>query len=103
MIAWRVGAVDRENLKIRVCLVAPAIEHLNAHPRSRIRPLGLHVVRAVEGASEVHVGQGINAGNIEKIVELLKAENWSGPMSLECRGEANSLKSLEWFRGVVNG
>jgi len=52
-------------------------------------------------ASEVHVGQGINADNIRKIVELLKAENWSGVMSLESKGEANTASSLEWFRGVI--
>jgi sugar phosphate isomerase/epimerase len=52
-------------------------------------------------ASEVHVGQGINADNIRKIVEILKANKWSGAMSLETKGEANTLKSVKWFRGVV--
>jgi len=52
-------------------------------------------------ASEVYVGQGINADNIRKIVDLLKANRWSGVMSLETKGEANSAKSLEWLRGVV--
>jgi len=52
-------------------------------------------------ASEVHVGQGINADNIRKIVQILKKANWSGVMTLESKGEANTLKSLEWFRRVV--
>jgi len=52
-------------------------------------------------ASEVYVGQGINADNIRKIVDILKANRWSGVMSLETKGEANSAKSLEWLRGVV--
>jgi sugar phosphate isomerase/epimerase len=52
-------------------------------------------------ASEVYVGEGINAANIRKIVELLKDAGWSGVMSLETRGEQNTGKSLEWFRGVV--
>ena len=52
-------------------------------------------------ASEVYVGQGINADNIRKIVDLLKANRWSGVMSLETKGEANSAKSLQWLRGVV--
>lgn len=52
-------------------------------------------------ASEVHVGQGINAENIVAIVEHLKAKDWSGVMSLEAKGEDNTLKSLEWFRTVV--
>jgi sugar phosphate isomerase/epimerase len=52
-------------------------------------------------ASEVYVGQGINADNIRKIVDILKANRWSGVMSLETKGEANSAKSLEWLRGIV--
>ena len=52
-------------------------------------------------ASEVYVGEGINADNIRKIVEMLKASGWSGVMSLESKGEANTLQSLQWFRGVV--
>ena len=52
-------------------------------------------------ASEVYVGQGINADNIRKIVDLLKANRWSGVLSLETKGEANSAKSLQWLRGVV--
>ena len=52
-------------------------------------------------ASEVHVGQGINADNIRKIVQFLKSKGWSGVMCLESKGEKNTLKSLEWFRTVV--
>jgi sugar phosphate isomerase/epimerase len=52
-------------------------------------------------ASEVYVGQGLNAGNIRSIVEMLKAEGWSGVMNVESKGEANTLKSFEWLRGVV--
>ena len=52
-------------------------------------------------ASEVHVGEGINADNIRAIVALLKESDWSGTMSLESKGEANTLKSLQWFRSIV--
>ncbi len=52
-------------------------------------------------ASEVHVGQGINADNIRKIVALLQQRKWSGVMSLESKGEKNTLKSLEWFRTLL--
>jgi len=52
-------------------------------------------------ASEVHVGQGINADNIRRIVAHLKAHKWDGVMSLETKGEANTLKSVAWFRGVL--
>ena len=52
-------------------------------------------------ASAVYVGQGINADNIRQIVELLKETDWAGVMSLETRGEANTLKSVEWLRGIL--
>lgn len=52
-------------------------------------------------ASEVHVGEGLNAGNIRSIVALLKEKRWSGVMSLESKGEPNTLRSVEWFRGVL--
>mgnify|MGYP000706938552 CR=1 FL=1 len=52
-------------------------------------------------ASGVFVGEGINAENIRKIVEFLKEKNWEGYMSLESRGEANTLRSLEWFRSIL--
>jgi len=54
-------------------------------------------------ASEVHVGEGINADNIVSIVEFLKSKDWDGVMSLESKGEKNTLKSLQWLRGVVEG
>jgi sugar phosphate isomerase/epimerase len=52
-------------------------------------------------ASEVYVGQGVNADNIRQIVALLKRAAWTGVMNLESKGESNTLKSLHWFRGVV--
>ncbi len=52
-------------------------------------------------ASEVYVGQGINAGNIAGIVALLTRRGWTGVMNLESKGERNTLESLKWFRGVV--
>jgi len=52
-------------------------------------------------ASEVHVGEGLNAENIRTIVALLVDARWNGVMSLESKGEKNTLKSLEWFRGLL--
>jgi sugar phosphate isomerase/epimerase len=52
-------------------------------------------------ASEVHIGQGINADNIRKIVAILKAKKWDGYMSLETKGEKNTLKSVHWMRELI--
>ena len=52
-------------------------------------------------ASEVHVGEGLNADNIRLIVAHLNEKGWDGVMSLESKGEKNTLKSLEWFRAIL--
>ena len=52
-------------------------------------------------ASEVYVGQGINADNIRRIVAMLKVAKWSGVMSLETKGEASTARSVEWMRQVI--
>jgi len=52
-------------------------------------------------ASEVHVGEGLNAENIRLIVKQLKETGWDGVMTLESKGEKNTLKSLGWFRGLL--
>jgi sugar phosphate isomerase/epimerase len=54
-------------------------------------------------ASEVYVGQGINADNIRRIVAMLKKAKWSGVMSLETKGEKSTAKSVEWMRSVIKG
>lgn len=52
-------------------------------------------------ASEVYVGEGLNAENIRTIVAYLKEKQWGGVVSLESKGEKNTLKSLEWFRSLL--
>lgn len=54
-------------------------------------------------ASSVYVGQGVNSGNIRSIVAILQRNGWNGVMNLETKGESNTVKSLEWFQGVVAG
>ena len=49
-------------------------------------------------ASEVHVGQGLNADNMVKILQLLREKNWSGVISPESRGEHNTKLSVDWMR-----
>jgi sugar phosphate isomerase/epimerase len=79
----------------------PWIHHF--HVKDVAPELAAHVGKETGiAASEVFVGQGINAQNIRTIVELLRNANWSGVMSLESKGEKNTLSSLEWFRGVLS-
>ncbi len=78
----------------------PWIRHF--HVKDVAPELKAHIGRDTGiAASEVHVGQGINADNIRRIVAFLKKKKWNGVMNLESKGERNTLKSLEWFRGIV--
>jgi sugar phosphate isomerase/epimerase len=53
--------------------------------------------------SHCALGDGINAENIVRAVELLAAEGYDGVLSIECEGQGGPMieKSLSWLRGVV--
>ncbi len=53
--------------------------------------------------SQVPIGGGVNADNIQKCIEYLKETDWSGVLSVECYGtEENIRASLEFLRGLLN-
>jgi sugar phosphate isomerase/epimerase len=52
--------------------------------------------------SEVPIGGGANAENIEKCIAYLKENDWSGAISIECNGaDDNIRKSVEFLRGLL--
>jgi len=52
--------------------------------------------------SESAIGEGVNADNIAAIIELLKAKNWDGVISIECQGTKRCIqKSVEWLRSKI--
>lgn len=52
--------------------------------------------------SEVPIGGGANAENIERCIEYLKETDWSGAISIECNGaDDNIRKSVEFLRGLL--
>ena len=52
--------------------------------------------------SEVHIGGGVNAGNIKKCIDYMKQTDWSGVVSIECYGsDENIRRSVEFLRGIV--
>ena len=54
------------------------------------------------GSSEVHVGGGVNAANIQGCLDYLNQTRWDGVVSIECSGtDENTRKSVEWMRAVV--
>jgi hypothetical protein len=49
------------------------------------------------------IGDGVNADNIRRCVELLVEAGFEGTMSLECDAQGGPMleRSLAWFRKVV--
>jgi sugar phosphate isomerase/epimerase len=54
------------------------------------------------GSSEVPVGGGVNAQNIEACIRYLRETNWDGAVSIECHGsDENTKASVEFMRCVL--
>ena len=53
--------------------------------------------------SHCAVGEGVNAGNIQKVVKILADAGYKGVLSIECEGAGGPMieKSLAWVRQVV--
>lgn len=53
--------------------------------------------------SQCAIGDGVNAENIRRCVEMLIKGGYDGVLSLECEGQGGPMieRSLEWVRGVV--
>ncbi|MBU4270512.1 MAG: sugar phosphate isomerase/epimerase [Planctomycetes bacterium] len=53
--------------------------------------------------SEVPIGGGVNAENINKCIAYLRQTDWSGVISIECYGaDDNIRKSVEFLRDILN-
>ena len=54
------------------------------------------------GSSEVPIGGGVNAKNIEKVFEYLNETSWDGVVSIECHGsDENIAKSVGFLRPLT--
>jgi hypothetical protein len=52
--------------------------------------------------SESPIGSGINAENISKCIQLMKAADWDGVLSIECLGTEEILaSSTAWLRSQI--
>jgi sugar phosphate isomerase/epimerase len=52
--------------------------------------------------SEVPIGGGVNADNIQRCVKYLKESDWNGVLSIECYGsDDNIAKSIAFLRGLL--
>ncbi|GAG19008.1 unnamed protein product, partial [marine sediment metagenome] len=52
--------------------------------------------------SEVPIGGGVNAENIERCIAYLQETDWSGVLSVECYGSDENIgKSIAYLRGLL--
>jgi len=53
--------------------------------------------------SHVALGDGVNAANIVRCLEMLIESGYDGVLSIECEGQGGPMieRSLEWLRGVL--
>jgi len=53
--------------------------------------------------SQCAIGDGVNADNIRKCLEMLRDHDYTGTLSMECEGQAGPMieKSLSWLRQTL--
>jgi sugar phosphate isomerase/epimerase len=53
--------------------------------------------------SHCALGEGVNADNIRRCLELLRDHGYTGVLSIECEGQGGPMieRSLEWLRGTL--
>jgi sugar phosphate isomerase/epimerase len=53
--------------------------------------------------SHCAIGDGVNAANIRRCLEILREDGYDGVLSLECEGQGGPMleRSLEWLRNVL--
>jgi len=53
--------------------------------------------------SHCAIGDGVNAGNVRQVIELLAESGYEGVLSLECEGHGGPMieRSLSWVRAII--
>jgi len=53
--------------------------------------------------SQCAIGDGVNAGNIRRVLEILRDHGYDGVLSMECEGQGGPMieQSLAWLRGTL--
>lgn len=53
--------------------------------------------------SQCAIGDGVNAGNIQRCLEILRDRGYSGVLSMECEGQGGPMieRSLAWLRKTL--
>jgi len=53
--------------------------------------------------SQCAIGEGVNAGNIRRVLEILRDRGYAGVLSMECEGQGGPMieRSLAWLRQTL--
>jgi len=81
----------------------PKIKHVHIKDVSRSLADASRGKETGIGISHSAIGDGVNAGNIKKILALLRDYGYEGTLSLECEGQGGPLieRSLGWLRETL--
>ena len=54
--------------------------------------------------SHCSIGEGVNGGNIRRVLKILHQSGFDGVLSMECEGAGGPMieRSLEWLRGTLD-
>jgi sugar phosphate isomerase/epimerase len=80
----------------------PRLRHLHIKDVTASLAAGATAEATGIAMSEAPIGAGINAENIARCIQLMKAANWDGVLSIECLGVPEILaSSAAWLRGQI--
>ena len=74
-----------------------------------VKDVSQSLADAVRGAtagiavSQCAIGEGVNAGNIRRVLEILRDRGYTGVLSMECEGQGGPMieRSLLWLRATL--
>ncbi|MEJ5230422.1 MAG: sugar phosphate isomerase/epimerase [Pseudothermotoga sp.] len=79
------------------------IKHVHIKDVSESLAMSLRGKDTGIGISHCAVGEGVNAENIRKVLQILKENNYTGTLSIECEAKGGILleKSINWLRNTL--
>jgi sugar phosphate isomerase/epimerase len=81
----------------------PRITHVHIKDVSESLAASVRGHQTGIAVSQCAIGDGVNADNIRKCIELLRDHNYKGVLSMECEGQGGPMieKSLAWLRKTL--
>lgn len=80
------------------------IQHVHVKDVSESLALAVRGGQTGIAVSHCAIGDGVNAANIRRCLELLRDHGYTGTLSMECEGMGGSMieKSLAWLRSTLS-